>query len=157
MGEGEFRTMIDVENIVVTAVKNAVDAEFGPEMTVKVYSYPIAKPESFPCVLVYMFDNYTYRFSQTFGKLRENHTNVTFAVAVYTDNVNTKKTLGKAIFKVVDETLQDLKLTRIMWAPVDNIDRTISRIEARYSGVVGEGITTTIDGEEVTLYPMFRN
>ena len=149
--------MIDVENIVITAVKNAVDAEFGSSYPgIKVYGFPVAQPESFPCVIVFMTDNYTYRFSQEFGKLRENHAYVTFAVSVYANNANTKKTVARDVSKVVDETLQDLKLTRIMAGPVENIDRTLARYEGRYQGVVGEGITTMIDGVETTLYPVFR-
>lgn len=150
--------MIDIENIVITAVKNALRDAFGDVYpNLPVYSYPIEVPESFPCVTLVESDNYTYRGSQEFGRLRENHANVTFTVNVYANNANGKKKTAKAIFAVVDNTLQDLKLTRIMATQVENIDRTIARYAGRYEGVVGEGITITDDGEEVVLFPMFRS
>lgn len=150
--------MIDIENIVISEVAKAVRAAFlADHPGLVVYGYEQALPESFPCVTVFMSDNYTHRQSQEFGKLRENHANVAFTVNVFTNNTNGKKELAKAIYNVVDETLQDLKLTRIIAAPTPNIDRTIYRITGRYTGIVADGITKDNDGTETTTYVMFRN
>lgn len=149
--------MIDIENIVVDAVATAVRAAYGTDYPgLCVYSTSVERPESFPCVTIALTDNYTYRDSLEFGKLRENHASVTFTVNVFTNNANGAKSLCKAIFNTVDETLQDLKLTRITASPIDNIDRTIVRYVGRYIGLVGEGITTTEGGEEKTVFVMFR-
>lgn len=149
--------MIDIENIIIDTVYQALTTAYGSTYPgLRVYSTPIETPESFPCVTVEMTDNYTWRESQEFGKLRENHAAIAITVNVYTNNANGKKALLKQIFNTVDETLQDMKLTRIAATPIDNIDRTICRMVGRYTGLVGEGITTTENGEETTVFPMFR-
>ena len=149
--------MIDIEPIVITEIKNAVESAFISDYPdIKVYSYEPPVVEKFPCVCVVENDNYTYKRTQEFGKLTENNAVVTFRVSVYTNNSTTPKAVCKKVFGVVDSTLQLLKATRIMAGPVENIDRTIARRVGLYEMLVGEGITTTEAGVEITTYPAFR-
>jgi len=137
--------MIDVENMVVNAVYNAVRAVYPTANITSTYQ---DVPSSFPCVSILEEDNYAYRKTQD-NDLREHHTNVMYSVNVYSNKKNGKKEEAKDIMRIVDETLQDIKFTRTMKTPIRNIDPTIFRITARYEAVIEERKGNT--------YQVYRN
>lgn len=128
--------MIDIENKVFNELAEAVRNEFKTEYPkLSVVGEYIDVPPSFPCVTIVEDDNYPYLRSQDDVSI-EHHVNVTYSVNVYTNNVNGKKALAKAIADVIDTKMQSLKFTRRMRSQIPNQDRSIYRITMRYSAIV---------------------
>ena len=142
--------MIDIESKIVDTIYNAVKAN---------NAYPNAdvttgfdeKTAVFPCVVVEEVNNAPYRRMNT-DDCAENYSRLTYEVSVYTDNVNSAKTTGKAILNLVDAALQGLKFRRIHKNKPLNIARTIFRQYGRWEVIVGKPIT---DGNK-TIYQMYR-
>lgn len=145
--------MIDIENKVIDTVYNAVKAAFPVEQypDLSFYSEAVEAPDSFPCVVLVQEDNYTYRPTQD-NELNEHHASLMFSVNVYSNKIDSHKEEAKAIFQVVDETMQSMRFTRVMASPMPNIDRTIYRIAGRYEAIVGRPQSTGDDTE----YQMYR-
>lgn len=142
--------MIDIQNMIVDAIFNAVKAE---------NAYPNAdvttgfdmKTAVFPCVVVEEVNNAPLRSTDT-DDCAENHTRLVYEVSVYTNDISKAKTEGRNILKIVDDTLQGLKFRRTRTNQPLNISRTIFRQYARWEVVVGKPIT---DGDRV-IYQMYR-
>lgn len=139
--------MIDIEALVFDTVYNAVIAEYPNAFISGDY---IEVPSTFPHVTLIEEDNSTYKKSQD-DELNEHHANLMYECNVYC-NDDSKKSTAKAIANIVDSTMQGMKFVRTMRNQTPNQDRSIYRITMRYSGVVGEGITT----EDNTIYQMYR-
>lgn len=140
--------MIDIENLVINTVKTAVLAAY-PSCTV--YGVYVEAPSAFPCVSIVEDDNYTYRPTQD-ESLQEHQATVMYSVNVYSNLAAGAKEQAKAIMAVVDTAMQNMKFTRTVRSQIPNIDRTIYRVVARYTAVVGE--PQTVDGN--TVYQMYR-
>ena len=142
--------MIDIQNMIVDAIFNAVKAE---------NAYPNAdvttgfdmKTAVFPCVVIEEVNNAPLRSTDT-DDCAENHTRLVYEVSVYTNDISKAKTEGRNILKIVDDTLQGLKFRRTRTNQPLNIARTIFRQYARWEVVVGKPI---IDGDRV-IYQMYR-
>lgn len=144
--------MIDIENIVIDTVQDAVASAFGEEYpNLAFYSEYVEIPSDFPCVTLVESDNSTYRRTQD-DDLQEHNATLMYECNVYTTNMTGKKALAKQIADVVDNVMQGLKFTRITHTPMANQDRTIYRIVMRYTAVVGRPVA--VDGVET--YPMYR-
>lgn len=126
--------MIDVENMVLTAVKTAVKTEY-PNATIKSEKQDV--PSSFPFVSIVEEDNTSYRKTQD-DVSKEHHAEVMYEVNVYSNKQNGSKTEAKKIMSIVDDTLQGIKFTRIMKLPTPNKDNSIYRITARYTAVIAD-------------------
>ena len=141
--------MIDIQNMIVDAIFNAVKAE---------NAYPNAdvttgfdmKTAVFPCVVIEEVNNAPLRSTDT-DDCAENHTRLVYEVSVYTNDISKAKTEGRNILKIVDDTLQGLKFRRTRTNQPLNIARTIFRQYARWEVVVGKPITV---GEN-TVYQMY--
>ena len=102
--------MIDIQNMIVDAIFNAVKAE---------NAYPNAdvttgfdmKTAVFPCVVIEEVNNAPLRSTDT-DDCAENHTRLVYEVSVYTNDISKAKTEGRNILKIVDDTLQGLKFRR---------------------------------------------
>ena len=141
--------MIDVENLVIDTISKALEASaYSNTLLVSDYT---DTPSSFPCVSVIESDNYTYQRTQD-NDLKEHHTNVMYEVNVYSNKTSGSKTEAKKILEIVDSAFQNIKFTRTIKQPIPNKDKTIYRIVARYTAVIGEA--QTIDGNEV--YQVYR-
>lgn len=142
--------MIDIQNMIVDAIFNAVKAE---------NAYPNAdvttgfdmKTAVFPCVVVEEVNNAPLRSTDT-DDCAENHTRLVYEVSVYTNDISKAKTEGRNILKIVDDTLQGLKFRRTRTNQPLNIARTIFRQYARWEVVVGKPITVGNN----TVYQMYR-
>lgn len=142
--------MIDIENIVVNNVVEALTDAFGSNAPI-VYSEYVETPSEFPCVSIYEADNSTYRNTQD-NSLTEHHANVMYQVNVYAADETDKKASAKSIASVVDFAMQNMKFTRTFMNQIPNQDRSIYRITLRYTAVVGESFAVgTTD-----VYPMYR-
>ena len=139
--------MIDIENLIVDKVNCAVKRCF-PEA--KVESMFIEQPKTFPFVSVMESDNYTHRPTQD-GSLEDHAVNVMYTVSIYANDAQ-KKTTAKRIADIVDDVMLTNLFTRTMRMQVPNLDRSIYRIELRYTAVVA---APKSDGV-VTVYQMYR-
>ena len=126
--------MIDIENKVLSVVREAVLAQYP---TASVYGEYVEVPESFPCVTVTEDTNYTYVYTKD-EQLAEHHAEVQYAVNVYINKQTGAKLEAKAIMNIADNAMQSMKFWRTMTRQVPNVDRTIYRLIARYRAVVGE-------------------
>lgn len=141
--------MIDIENKVIDTVFTAVRTSYS---TASCYGEYVAVPASFPCVCLYEASNTTYKKSQD-DVLQEHQANLMYECNVYSDKANGHKSEARAIAKLVDATMQNMKFTRTYFQAVPNLDRTIYRIVLRWEAVAGEPITTE-NGN--TIYQMYR-
>ena len=126
--------MIDIENKVLSVVRDAVLAQYP---TASVYGEYIDVPASFPCVTVTEDTNYTYVYSKD-EQPDEHHADVQYAINVYSNLKTGAKLEARAILKVADDAMQGMKFWRTMTRQVPNVDRTIYRMVARYHAIVGE-------------------
>lgn len=126
--------MIDIENKVLSVVRDAVLAQFPNAV---VYGEYVDVPASFPCVTVTEDTNYTYVYSKD-EQVEEHHADVQYAVNVYSDLQTGAKLEARDILKVADDAMQGMKFWRTMTRQVPNVDRTIYRLIARYHAIVGE-------------------
>ena len=126
--------MIDIENKVLSVVREAVLAQYP---TASVYGEYIDVPASFPCVTVTEDTNYTYVYTKD-EQLMEHHTEVQYSVNVYSNKKTGAKLEAKAIMNIADNAMQSMKFWRTMTRQVPNVDRSIYRLIARYRAVVGE-------------------
>ena len=146
--------MIDIENKVIDTVYKAVIAAFPPAQypNLSFYSEPIDAPTSFPCVVIAEEDNYTYRQTQD-GELNEHNAVVMYSVNVFSNKQDGHKAEAKKILATVDTAMQSMLFTRLMTSPIPNVDRTIYRIAARYTALVGRPVK---DGNNNVSYQMNR-
>ena len=142
--------MIDIENKIFDTIFNAVTASAAYPNADVTTGYD-EKTAVFPCVVVEEVNNAPYRRANT-DDCAENYTRLTYEVSVYTDNVNTAKSVGKDILNIVDNALQGLKFRRIHKNKPLNIARTIFRQYGRWEVIVGKPITI---GDKV-IYQMYR-
>lgn len=142
--------MIDIQNMIVDAIFNAVKAE---------NAYPNAdvttgfdmKTAVFPCVVIEEVNNAPLRSTDT-DDCAENHTRLVYEVSVYTNDISKAKTEGRNILKIVDDTLQGLKFRRTRTNQPLSLSRTLFRQYARWEVVVGKPITVGNN----TVYQMYR-
>ena len=149
--------MIDIENKVINDVFTAVRSTYTGASC---YGEYVSVPAAFPCVTLYEADNSTYRPSQD-TELQEHHARVMYECNVYSDKQSGKKAEARAIAKLVDTTMQDMKFTRTFYQPLPNLDRTIFRITMRWEAIAGEPVITTTTGTgnetvTTTTYQMYR-
>ena len=149
--------MIDIENKVLNDVFTAVRSAY-PDC--QCYGEYVAVPAAFPCICIYEASNSTYRRSQD-TDLQEHQANLMYECNVYSDKQSGKKAEARAIAKLADTTMQNMKFTRTFYQPLPNLDRTIFRITMRWEAVVGEPITTVTTGTgnnqtTTTTYQVYR-
>lgn len=139
--------MIDIENMVYTAVRSAVTTLVSDCYVTSEFTQ---QPEKFPCVMVNMVENHVYE--RTSDEKVENHARVVFQIEVFTAFTDKKKTAAKNIFQAVDSAMEGMKFVRTMYANLPNMDKTIYRITSRYRAIVAQPIvtSTTISGKTVT-------
>lgn len=139
--------MIDISNIVINTVANAVWNTTGYS-GVDVTSDYNPTPETFPCVFIYEASNTAYENSFD-DALTNHHVNVMYVIDVFALDLPT----ATALRDICDTAMQNMKFTRNFSQPTFNVDRTIKRFTSRYTAVVGEPITS---GNK-TIYQMYRS
>ena len=126
--------MIDIENKVLSVVREAVLAAFP---NCAVYGEYVEQSAHFPCLTVTEDTNYTY-VNSIDDQLMEHHAEVQYSINVYSDKQTGAKLEAKAILKVADNAMQSMRFWRTMTRQVPNMDITIYRLVARYRAVVEE-------------------
>lgn len=124
--------MIDVENMLFTAVKTAQPQK------VKCGSQYTREQSEFPYMTLEVKDNSVYdRFINS--KQIENAAEIMVEVNAYSNSLKGKKEEAKKVIKVADEVLGGLGLVRIFCQPTPNLeDATVFRMTARYRAIVDE-------------------
>lgn len=141
--------MIDISNIVLRVVKEAVRAEYSD------CYFTTSNPDSVSqnrVVSITENNNSTYEKSLDYEN-REHHANVTFQIDVYSNSTDGKKEEAKAIQALVDDAMLGMSFKRVFCNPTPNIDRSYYRITSRYEAVVSEGY---IDGDGNTVHNIYR-
>ena len=118
--------MIDIENKVLSVVREAVLAAFP---NCAVYGEYVEQSAHFPCLTVTEDTNYTY-VNSIDDQLMEHHAEVQYSINVYSDKQTGAKLEARAILKVADEAMQSMRFWRTMTRQV--------RLVARYRAVVEE-------------------
>lgn len=124
--------MINIENIVYTAVRTAVLTVDENIYVTGVYS---PKIEKFPCVYFHLTDSSVVENNIDSTQI-DYAQRVVFTVEVYTDYKNNKKVAAKDIFNAVDTAMTNMGFIRTFYSPTPNMDDTIQRILGRFKGAV---------------------
>lgn len=123
--------MIDIENTLFDAVATQLRTSHEG---IKVYGEYVPEPASFPCVNMWESSNSVWAEGESNTSL-DDYVNVTYTIQVFT-NTPTKKADGKALANEIDDIMLGLRFRRTLMQQIPNIDRTIYRIELRYTGTV---------------------
>ncbi len=124
--------MINIENIVYTAVRTAVLTVDENIYVTGAYS---PKIEKLPCVYFHLTDSSVVENSIDSTQI-DYAQRVVFTVEVYTDYKNNKKVAAKDIFNAVDTAMTNMGFIRTFYSPTPNMDDTIQRILGRFKGAV---------------------
>ena len=148
--------MIDVENLVFDTVYSGFATQ---KPGVEVNKGFIEETATFPCVVVRETNNVPVKSMNT-DDCAENFTRVTYQVDVYSDKDGTARSECRELLKVADDIMQSMKFYRTHMSEPLNISRSIFRQYARYTVIVGKGITT-VSGEgdnevETTTFQLYR-
>ncbi len=148
--------MIDVENLVFTTVFDGMRTVHSDLNVVKGY---IEETAEFPCVAIRETSNVPVQKMNT-DDCAENYTQITYQIDVYSDKQGTARSECRDLLKLADEIMQGMKFRRTHMSEPLNVKRTIFRQYARYTAIVGKGVTTTsiVDDKEVstTTFQMYR-
>lgn len=123
--------MIDLENTIFNTVATQLRTDYPG---IAVYGEYVAEPASFPCVNMWESNNSVEERHEDTSAL-DNYVRVQYTVQVFT-NTPTKKLDAKTIAEEIDTIMTTFRFRRMLLSQVPNIDRTIYRIELRYSGIV---------------------
>lgn len=126
--------MTDIESTIFQRIYDAVIKEFP---TANIISEDIESPASFPTVAIVEQDNTVYEKTIDSSGL-ENHSKLMYTVNVYTNNLSNRKSEAKKIMSIADMAMQNMLFRRIMLSPAPNIDRSVYRLTARYTAIVGQ-------------------
>lgn len=123
--------MIEFDNEVYTAVRNAIKAEY-PNCYVTTMSQNI--PTKFPAVAFSCISNVVYNKTRDTDS-NENHAAVTYQTDVFSNKKDTPISECKAIMAIVDNTLLALGFSRNFYEPIPNQETSITRFTARHRAV----------------------
>ena len=129
--------MIDIENIVFTALANAIRTAYP---TASVYGEFVEVPASFPCISIVEADNRVLERTRDLDGV-EHYAQLMYEINIYTNDASGKKTKAKAIANLIDGIMGGMLFTRTFRGQTPNVDRSIYRITMRYFGVVREGVS----------------
>jgi hypothetical protein len=140
--------MIDVENLVFDTVFNGVRNVYADLEVTKGF---VEETATFPCIVVRETNNVPVQNMNT-DDCAENYTRVTYQIDIYSDRAGTARSENRELMKLVDDIMQGMKFYRTYMSEPLNIKRTIFRQYARYTAIIGKGITTG----ETTTFQVYR-
>ena len=127
--------MIDVVNPIINYITTNLRTQYlstYPKM--KVYGEYVEYPESFPCVSLWMTDNYVATNTRELGTTQERYANVMFTTEVYTVGTG-RKALAKELANYVDGLYAAKGFTRLALMVLPNADANAFRITMRHGGL----------------------
>lgn len=128
--------MIDIENIVFTALATAIRDAYP---TASVYGEYVEVPATFPSVSIVEADNRVVERTRDLDGV-EHYAQLMYEINIYTNDASGKKTKAKAIAELIDGIMSGMLFTRTFRGQTPNVDRSIYRISLRYEAIVSEGI-----------------
>ena len=126
--------MLSGEEYLTDTIKKALKAKFKG---ITFYSEEVAEPAAFPSVTFVEYNNYAVQQMQL-GDNVEHYVHVSYQVNAYSNLRDGGKRQCKEIINVVDEIMRAHGFIRRLNSPQENMQRTIHRRVARYSGIIGE-------------------
>ena len=148
--------MIDIESLVFNNVYDGVHNVYADIEVTKGF---IEETATFPCIVIREANNVPVQDTNT-DPSAENYSRLTYTVEVYSDKAGTARSECRDLMKLVDGLMQDMKFRRTYVGDPLNINRSIFRLNARYTVVVGQGITTVSgsgnEQTETTTFHMYR-
>lgn len=126
--------MIDIERAVFSA---AVDAFLANYPAGAYYDQPVETPAAFPSMELAEVDNSTYDKSLD-AEMREHHAKLLYQLDVYSNLSDGAKDQCRAIVALIDPVMLSLGFVRKMCRLTRNQDERITRMTARYQGIVSE-------------------
>ena len=139
--------MIDIENVMFNKVATQLRAN---HRGISVYSEYVAEPASFPCVNMWESSNNIYAERESNTSL-DDYANVGYTIQIFT-NSPTRKSDAKAIAHEIDDIMVLHRFRRVLFQQIPNIDRTVYRIELRYTGTVKR---TDFGTDEDTIFQVY--
>lgn len=127
--------MIQIEDMLFTAIASAVRAEYPDAYVVGEY---VNAPSRFPAVYIVEMDNTVSRAGRDTANI-ENFADVMYQVDIFSNKNKGKKSECRAIAAFVDEQFAALGFTRSFLNPVPNMDDgTIYRMTGRWIATVSK-------------------
>lgn len=146
--------MIDIENAVFNKVATDLRAEFLSRYPkLKVYGEYVEYPEEFPCVTMWMADNYTDLRSRELHDTADRYVNVMFTTEVYAVGTG-KKAITKELANFIDELMLEMGFTRSAMLILPNSDRNVGRITMRHTALAGRPLE--VGGEDELISLLYR-
>lgn len=124
----------EVENALFTELAAILREKYKG---VTVYPEDVEIPAKFPCVTLVESDQYTYKRTVTADNVKH-HLTLTYTVNVYSNQQGNGKQECKDIMQTVADYLEGCGFVMTMNGPVANVDRSISRRTARFTGTLGD-------------------
>lgn len=126
--------MIDFEDNVIDYLSRNLETMF-PKINVTT-EFSLSDESTFPTVLVYEMDNYTYTPTLD-SSLKENHARVTYQVEVYTKG-SRSKSKAKKILNEVDGLLQSVGFIRQIKTNMATGYTDMTRFVTRYQALISK-------------------
>ena len=123
--------MIDIENTMFNAVATQLRQNHDG---ISVYGEYVQEPATFPCVNMWESSNNVYAERESTSSI-DDYVNVGYTIQIFT-NTTTKKQDAKNLAIEIDTIMTNYRFRRVLMQQIPNIDRTIYRIELRYTGTV---------------------
>lgn len=148
--------MIDIENAVINPIITTLRTEYSSTYPgLKIYGEYVEYPESFPCVSIWMTDNYTHLATRTFNDTEDNYADVMFTTEVYAVG-DSRKAEAKMFANRVDELMLGMGFTRSAMMVLPNADRTAFRITMRHTALAMKPINTGSGSDEELISLLYR-
>ena len=122
-------------NAIYTVVRNAVKAEYGSANITQTYS---PTPSKFPTVFIREIGRFTPQQAATFSNAQDVYES-SWEVQVFSNIASGAKEQAYAILGVVKTALRGLYFIETFESPLDQTDKSIYCLVARFKRVIGSG------------------
>ena len=145
--------MIDVENLVFDTVYNGMITAHPNLNITKGF---VEEEAIYPCLVIRETNNEALMRTAT-DPSDENHARVSYQIDAYSNKAGTAMSECRKLLKDVDAIMKGMKFHRQRLSEPLNIKRSITRQYARYTAIIGQGVTTvTGEGQEQETKTVFQ-
>lgn len=130
----DFPPMLSAEGYVVNEIRKALQEQF---QSIWVYGEEVDSPAGFPCVTIEESSNTSHLPTQTADN-REHYANLLYSVNVYSNLQGGGKAQCRAVMETIDRIMRHWGFLRTMCQPMPNYQKNITRMVARYTGILSE-------------------
>lgn len=148
--------MIDIENLVFDTVYNGMTSVHTGVNITKGF---VEEEATYPCLVVREINNEALLRTAT-DPNDENHARVTYQIDAYSNKAGTAMSECRKLLKEADVIMKGMKFHRQRLSEPLNIKRSVFRQYARYTAIIGQGVTTTTgEGQQqvsTTTFQVYR-